>query len=238
MSHQHPHDELDAPGITHTEADEVSETRFGPRPVPEGHRHPSGSPESRHIPPHGDVSPDGRHAYPRPSALAKWVVWGGTGLAAAALTAGTVYAARHIADMISGHDDGKPRRRRAPPPQRREDAPQPRMGFAAPADRMADPAPAPRPRASRASLMDEIEANTASLSHSVEDVMRTVTTAVEGFRGVAGQASAIVREFADAADLVRDIIDRRPPDRGPAAQTGADPDDAGPADHDPRSHRL
>jgi len=236
MSHQHPHDDLDAPGITHTEADEASETRFGPRPVPEGHRHPSGPTESRRIPPHGDVSPDGRHAYPRPSRLAKWLVWGGTGLAAAALTAGTVYAARHVADMISGHGGPKPRRRPAARPYQPDDAAAPRMGFSTPVHAGDEPAP-PRPRrhTNRPSLMEEVEANTASLTHSVEDVMRTVTTAVEGFRGVASQANAIIREFGDAADLVRDIIDRRPGERPPA--TPAE-EDAGPADHDPRSHRL
>ena len=245
MSHQPPFDEhrddLDRP---QTEADVTSQTRFGPRPVPEGHRPHEDRADYRPIPPHGDVSPDGRRAYPRPSPLAKWIVWGGTGLAAAALTAGTVIAARHLLGT-SGRNH--PRRE----PYRPEDAPQPRMHLSTPPESPREPEPlGPRPQ--RRSLMEEIESNTATLTNSVDNVMRTVTSAVTGFRGVAAQTSAIVKEFGEAADLVRDIIDRRAPVDPQAAKrpfhaaprdpdTGEDPQDdeyAGPADHDPRMHRL
>lgn len=237
MSHQQPTDELDDPGITHTDADETSETRFGPRPVPEGHHRSAERPESRRIPPHGDVSPDGSRAYPRPSRLAKWVVWGGTGLAAAALTVGTVYAARGIAEMISGHDGGRPRRPRpSPHPSAGESRPSP-LQFSGPAaDRPA--APQPRPRRPQKSLMEEIEANTATLTSSVDNVMHSVTAAVAGFRNIAAQANSIVHEFGDAADLVRDILDRGASDRSQGAHRADPEDENGPADHDPRSHRL
>ena len=107
------HHQDDQPPITRTPADETSQTRFGPRPVPEGHRRPPGPVESRRIPPHGDVSPDGSHPWPRPSRGAKWLVWGGTGLVAATLTAGTVIAARHLIDLVS--DDDGPARPRGEP---------------------------------------------------------------------------------------------------------------------------
>ncbi|MDF3855498.1 hypothetical protein ACDP63_08515 [Paracoccus sp. P2] len=270
------HHQDDQPPITRTPADETSQTRFGPRPVPEGHRRPPGPAESRRIPPHGDVSPDGSHPWPRPSRGAKWLVWGGTGLAAAALTAGTVIAARHMIDLIAGDDPGRPRR---PDADRR-----PGSG---PMERQARPEPDRRPKAKaaarhvpqgqrrppRQSLLQEVEANTASLTSGVENVMQALTAAVTGFRSVAGQASTIMQEFGDAATIMRSIIDRKPAPqrRGPSQRRqGAQadradditanvhhdarmpdlrddpllhdpmegPDPGGPADHDPRVHRL
>ncbi|MFH5774007.1 hypothetical protein ACHFJ0_07125 [Paracoccus sp. NGMCC 1.201697] len=232
MSQEPPFDELDTP---RTEADVTSQTRFGPRPVPEGHHHPSERPEPRRIPPHGDVSPDGLRAYPRPSRLAKWVVWGGTGIAAAALTAGTVIAARHLSDLISGRDDDRPRPPR--PTRHRRDPQPPAPRFAAPPAQVPQ-APRPRPaqpQPARRNLMEEIEANTATLTSSVDNVVKSVTAAVAGFHGVASQASAIMREFGDAADLVRDILDRREPEGDATREANAE---TGPADHDPRTHRL
>ena len=61
----------------------------GRRPVPPG--------ESRRVIPSGDVSPDGRRAYPRSSMTTKVLVLGGLGLAAAAATAGGVYLFAHEA---------------------------------------------------------------------------------------------------------------------------------------------
>lgn len=203
--------------------------------VPPGATH-SDPYESRHIPPHGDVSPDGRRAYPRPSPLAKWIVWGGTGLAAAALTVGAVIAVRHLAGR--------------PPAEHHS-------------DRDEHPQPGPRPDPGpRLSLMQEIEQNAATLSGSLDDVMRSVTAAASGFRSVAQDANAIMREFGNAADQLRGFMDRGTGD-SPAAEAEnphrpfhAAPKDpsadwpAGhsaqefselhdePADHDPRIHRL
>ena len=279
----------DRPPITHTGADETSETRFGPRPVPEGHRHPAGPSESRRIPPHGDVSPDGSRVWPRPSPTAKWLVWGGTALAAAAVTAGTVIVARQLLDAATG-----PRRRTDP-----ERSMAPRFADLTPEERAAmrrrvrdrddenarhlarlraeasleagvaaDAAharprrhPAPRP-APRPSLMQEVEANTASLQNGLENVMQALDTAVSGFRTVAGQTSGILREFDGAAGLIRGLFgggqaaptccpqksrhhagDEPPmPDLrdDPLTHDPLDgPDEAeGPADHNPRLHRL
>lgn len=282
----------DHPPITQTEADETSQTRFGARPVPEGHRHPSGPSESRRIPPHGDVSPDGSRAWPRPSPGAKWLVWGGTALAAAAVTAGTVIAARHLLDAATGpRRKGGPERSMAPrfadlPPEERaamrrrvrdradEDARRlARLRAEAEAELEtgtdADAAHA-RPRrrpAPRPSLMQEVEANTASLQNGLESVMQALDTAVSGFRTVAGQTSGILREFDGAAGLIRGLFGggqaestccpqetarknapKNPRHEPPMPDLRDDPlvhdpqdgPDAaeGPADHNPRLHRL
>ncbi|WP_104491366.1 hypothetical protein [Paracoccus denitrificans] len=259
----------DLPPITRTEADDTSQTRFGPRPVPKGHRHPPGPVESRRIPPHGNVSPDGSRPWPRPSRGAKWLVLGGTGVAAAALTAGGVIAARHLLGLASPNTP--PQRRRdsfapqhvAPDPAARKPAapPPPRQHEARRTARPEAEPKRPRPgrRPPRQGLLQEVEANTASLTNGVENVMRALTAAVAGFRTVAGQASTIVQEFGDAAAMVRDIIDRKPSSPQPRASSqdkrhGAHmpdlrddpllhdpmegPDPGGPADHNPRVHRL
>ncbi|UXU73738.1 MULTISPECIES: hypothetical protein [unclassified Paracoccus (in: a-proteobacteria)] len=201
-----------APPITHTEADETSHTRFGPRPVPEGHRPHRDRPEPRRIPPHGDVSPDGTRPWPRPSRGARWLVWGGTALIAATLTAGVVVAGRQL---MHGSDNARkpvsPPRLPPPPQTYRAQAQHPHRAQAHDAHREPVDAP-PRPRRNsrppqrRQSLMQEVEANTASLSQGVDNVMRSLSSAVSGFRDVAGQAAHIVREFSDAADLVRGIL--------------------------------
>lgn len=269
----HP-DSGDRP-ITRTDADIETETRFGPRPVPEGHRRPAGPSEYRRIPPSGEVSPDGSRSYPRPSRSAKWLVWGGTALAAAAATAGTVYAARQIADLISGGHDEPPRRRQpeplrfSSPPRVQEQPPSRRPPVQSAHDRFEDE---PRPRAQprperprqapqrRPSLMQEIQSNTTSLGENVDSVMRTLSSAVAGFRGVAGQAGSIIREFSDAAALVRSIIDAKPSPRqdfadvrpqrpaakrptGPARRSAApdlhgSPIEDESAEINPRTHRL
>lgn len=231
------HDDL---GVTHTDADTISYTRFGPRPVPKGHRRPAGPHESRRIPPHGDVSPDGSRVWPRPSLMTRWLVWGGTAIAAAALTAGTVLAARHVGDMLESKQ--KPLPPAKPQPKRASTAfqPQPR------------PASAPRrPRAPRPGLMEEVNTNTAHLTGSLDQVMKSVTAAFAGFRTVAGQASTIMREFQTAADLARGVFNPAGPRESPKHTdtpmravrntTDAGPvrgSTRGPEDGDPRTHRL
>ncbi|WP_134681179.1 hypothetical protein [Paracoccus ravus] len=212
MSHQPPFDER--PHVSEPARNDASRHR-----------------DYRAVPPHGDVSPDGRRAYPRPSKSAKWIVWGGTGLAAAGLAAGAVLAARQVADALSG--SGAPRRR----PYRPEDAPQPRMQLHAPAPET----PRPERAAPERSLMEEIEVNSQKLSNSLDNVMRSVSSAVAGFHGVASQANSIVREFGDAAELIRGIIDgqRRPPASGFTGDRSHGSDHTPrPNDRDPRTHRL
>ena len=55
--------------------------------------------------PHGDVTRDGAHAWPRPSMTSRVLVYGGAALAAAAVTAGTVLAVRKVADLVTGNDE-------------------------------------------------------------------------------------------------------------------------------------
>lgn len=288
--HSDHDDEQDDLGVTRTEADQLSHTRFGPRPVPEGHRPSYGPRGARRIPPSGPVSPDGQRAYPMPSRFAKWVVWGGTGIAAAALTAGTVYVARHVSDLLSDREPPRKRRRahakprmqmanlaeraalRDRPPQpapqptardpRREDVRPPKMQ--SPYREEARP---PRPRSkpkSRAGIMHEIEDNTVRLSKGVDNLMGSLTAAVSGFRTVAAQATGIMREFSDAAAMVRGIMGEAPratgaPARRPAPQArppvseypdrhgahmpdlrddATEHDPLQDADFDPRTHRM
>lgn len=241
--------------------------------------HPAhGSEEPRHIPPHGDVSPDGRRPWPQPSPAAKWLVWGGTGLAAAALTAGTVIAARHLLGAMSG-DGTSPRPSRPPresaprfseaPSRKHEhsrqhsDAGKPGSGRQNAHIQAETMRKQPRQQR-RPSLMQEVEYNTESLSNSINHVMHSLNMAVAGFRDVAGQASMIVREFGDAAELVRGVLNRKADKPAPrSARTpprtddrhgthmpdlkddplGHDPMDGPdhaekPADGNPRLHRL
>ncbi|MBV0890573.1 hypothetical protein KTN05_01755 [Paracoccus sp. Z118] len=65
---------------------------------------PSPYPSQKPLP-HGDVSLDGKSAWPEPSLTSRIVVWGGTGIVAAALTAGAVLAVRKVADLVTGDDE-------------------------------------------------------------------------------------------------------------------------------------
>lgn len=257
----------DLPPVTPTSAEETSQTRFGPRPASKDYRRAPGPVESRRIPPHGDVSPDGGRPWPRPSRRAKWLVLGGTGLAAAALTAGTVIAVRHVLDLVS-NDEPSPNRDPVPPrpanPHSLQSPPR-QQEPETPTPPKTKPQPTSRPSRDlpRQNILQEVEANTASLTNAVENVMHTFTAALTGFRTVAGQASTIVQEFGDAAAMVRDIIDRKPTRPQPPSRSQAPypddrhgahmpdlhddpllhdpmdgPDPGGPADHNPRIHRL
>jgi hypothetical protein len=226
--------------IRHAQADADSDTRFGPHPVPPDHRRPHDPPDARPIPPHGPVSPDGRRPWPQPSRGAKWLVWGGTALAAAALTAGTAIAARQAIQALSAEKD---RLEPHPGPSiaRSADAKarggrQPKnaksvsgsiasgreaTGHKAPGQkgtgqketgqnaRHADTGP--RRPAPRPGLIQEIEANTASLSGSIENVMLALTAGVTGFRTLVRQAGTIMREFGHITEQAQDFLDRSRP---------------------------
>ena len=173
----------DRPPITHTGADETSETRFGPRPVPEGHRHPAGPSESRRIPPHGDVSPDGSRVWPRPSPTAKWLVWGGTALAAAAVTAGTVIVARQLLDAATG-------------PKRKDE---PERAVAPPVPRPFKPSPClPMPAANLLALLDDI----ASV---LDDVAAFSKLAAKKTAGVLGDDLALNAQQVAGVQASREL---------------------------------
>lgn len=206
-----------------TEADRDSETRFGTRRVPDGHR--TGSPyphrhiKSSRIIPSAPVSPDGRSAYPRPALSSKIIVWGGVALGVAGLTTATLLAARKISDVISDDPQPMPRAARQPP---------------------AEAAVAPPPKspkslqAPRGNIAQDMTRTANDLSSSLNGVAQTLLGAFSGFQRVASQANEIMSEFSHAADQLRAMTGRAaepsasPPGDAPAPQR---PDDA-------RRHRL
>ena len=208
-----------------TEADVTSHTRFGPRPVPKGHRTSSRFPrpatKSSRIIPTAPMSPDGRSAYPTPSLSTKIVVWGGVALGVAGATAGAITAARKIAGMIeSDPPKSRPRsirnetalaprftdrdeeereaiRRRARQ-QAREDSEEVARLRAEAARRRNPP--------KRGNVAKDLTRTATDLSSGLEGVARSLSSAFDAFRGVASQASGIVAEFALAADAVRNAL--------------------------------
>lgn len=224
------HDHDDSHSLT--EADRTSQTRFGPRPVPKGHRRADTaglSPaRSSHIPPDSPQSPDGSEAWPTPSLTAKIIVWGGVGVAAAAATAGAIMATRKLAEAISGGGISQPVGRAAPAQPRRLSVPEdPQRG---------EPRPNPAPRTPRGpargrNFAADLTETATGLSEGLNDVTRSLNQAFSGFRSVAEQANAIVGEFVRAADQIRGMKDRGDVQDQAAAHRHPDPEDA-------RRHRL
>ena len=223
------------------EAHEVSQTRFGPRP-PVGE---APIPASRRIPPSGKVSPKGDREWPTPSLTSQVVVYGGAALMAAAATAGVVLAARKIAGMIGGDgDDHRPQPverahvapRYADMEEYEREAVRRRVREQARAD--ATMAARTRSQASRdrhgprPNAAQSLTRTANDLSGSITGMIGALTGAVSGFRSVAQQAGGIVREFSDAADVVRGILDSGRRDEG--RRHDRDYDDKG-APHSPRT---
>ncbi|MGR3521186.1 MAG: hypothetical protein ACU0FT_00360 [Paracoccus sp. (in: a-proteobacteria)] len=223
-----------------TEADRTSETRFGPRPVPEGHRPPGSHPLRA-------LKASRRAAARGPSLSAKIIVWGGVGLGVAGVTAGTLMAARKIVGIPESdrprsgratiRDDARlaPRfsaldedEREAIRRRTREQARQDRAESA----RLRAEAARDRNPPRRRNAAEELTRTASELSSGLEGVAQSLLTAFQAFRGVAAQASGIVAEFAAAADAVREAVRGNPP---PAQQDEASmprrPDDS-------RQHRL
>ncbi|WP_207099633.1 hypothetical protein [Paracoccus shandongensis] len=227
-----------------TEADRTSETRFGPRPVPPGHHGPKPSFQARRVIASGKVSPDGRSSWPTPSLGAKIAVWGGVAVGVAGGTAAAVLAVRKVADAISG--DSRPKH-----PHRKFDAPRfvemdederEAMRRRVRAQDHADHQEfsrlraeaslhraAPKPKASKpkGNFVEDLIHTSTRLSESLEGVAKSVSTAMDGFRSVARQATAVVAEFADTADQLRAALRGERP--GPAHRDAGDSD---------RAHRL
>ena len=223
-----------------TEADRTSQTRFGPRPVPDGHRSAGqhGAGGTRRIPPHGPVSPDGRHARPRPSTAAMVIVWGGVALGVAGLTAATAIAARRL----TGTDEPAPRPRgpvRAPRfaemnEDEREEMRRRVRAQALEDDRQAARlrADAARTRRPRGNVAQDLTRTATELTDSLNGVARSISDAFDSFRGVSRQANSILADFVVASDQLRAILHGSPgprPGRPPEREGGEDPD---------RMHRL
>lgn len=228
-----------------TEADRTSETRFGPRRVPEGHKTASPYPHrpmrSSRIPPSGPVSPDGKTIWPRPSLTAKVIVWGGVAAATVAATAGAVIATRKLADLIHGDGHGRGGKNRAAHLAPRfadmnedgREAIRARVRMQARKDQRR--AASLRAEASRRrNVADDLTRTATGLSSGLNGVTNSLVQAFNGFRSVAGQASGIIAEFAIAADQLRAILrgsGDQDSDRGPSRNDNRPKDDE-------RHHRL
>lgn len=236
-----------------TEADHTSQTRFGPRPVPQGHHrgddYPFQERASSRVIPSGPVSPDGRSAYPTPSLTSKIVVWGGIALGVAGVTAATVIAARKVGDMMADDTPEPTRPAQGYKPQKAHVAPrfseldedqQEAMRRRVRARARADEEELARLRASasrrrrkpRRNLANEMMETATSLSSGLDGVTKSLAGAFEGFRSVAAQASSIVGEFAFAADQLRSIL--RNTDQRDRATSGDTSDR--PENHDQTGH--
>lgn len=208
-----------------TEADRDSETRFGIRPVPEGHR--TAAPyahrpmRSSRIPPSGPVSPDGRRTWPAPSGTAKVIVWGGVALGLAGIAAGTAMAVQ----ALSGDD--RPNDRQKHDRSWRNDDPRAlapryagldedereamRRRVRAQARRDAEAGAAVRARASRSrksggNFAQDLTRTANELSTGLNSVAQSLVSAFDAFRKVASQAQGIVGEFTTAADEFRGML--------------------------------
>ena len=225
------HNDNDEETYRLTEADRTSETRFGPRPVPEGHKvgneYPYRARVSSKIPPSGRVSPDGIRAWPEPSLTSKVVVWGGVLLGVAGVTAGAVMAGRKLAGTDS--DEPAQPQRRVLHSNRRNVAPRfadldederDDMRSRVRAQSRRDDRDAARLRAEASRMRQKPRGNFAreltetanGLSNSLTGVAGALSSAFQGFRGVATQATGIVAEFALAADQLRAVLN---PDHTP-----------------------
>ncbi|MDO5620188.1 MAG: hypothetical protein Q4G24_01815 [Paracoccus sp. (in: a-proteobacteria)] len=193
-----------------TDAAVTSQTRFGPRPAHPNHHVASpyrpSTLDSRRVIPSGDVSPGGDRVWPRPSLTSKLLVWGGMGVAAAALTAGGILAARKVVDALAGEPQ-RPQSFGSQETARRHAAPQ----------RFLDEAPRPK-RRPRPSLLSEVNSTTQQLSGGLNSVIGSLAGAVAGFRAVARDADGIIRDFNQTADSIRAMMqqrdNRRPGDDG------------------------
>ncbi|MDO5704880.1 MAG: hypothetical protein Q4G49_07365, partial [Paracoccus sp. (in: a-proteobacteria)] len=193
------------------EAHEISHTRFGPRPPMGKAARGAHRLDSRRIPPSGDVSPDGDREWPHPNLTSQVVVYGGAAIMAAAATAGVVLALRKVSDLISG-DGNDVRPRVAPRFADLEDDERDAIRRRVREQAREDARHAARMRAQAARERHGPRSNAAqSLSQRVDQVsgsLNGLLSAFAGFRSVAAQAGNIAREFSDAADIVRSVLDR------------------------------
>lgn len=195
-----------------TEADRDSDTRFGPRPVPKGHRTASPYPHrpmrSSRIIPSAPMSPDGRSAYPTPALSSKIIVWGGVALGVAGLTAGTLLALR----KLSGGDTGGLRARPGQQNQASREAVRPTAESLSQRAPRATPHAARKPSApSQRNIAHDLTRTATDLSASLNGVAQSVLGAVGSFRKVAMQAGDIMAEFSHAAEQVRAMTGRAAP---------------------------
>jgi len=229
-----PHPEL-------TEADRTSQTRFGPRFVPEGHRTPSPFPHrkmvSSAVPPSGNVSPDGKENWPEPSLGAKIVVWGGMALGVAGITAASAIAAR----KLIGSDHAPAARPRGPAPvaprfAELDEDEREAMRRRVRAQAREDSTQAARLRSQagqgreKANFAKDLTRTATELTDGLNGVAQSLVTAFDSFRGVSRQATTIVGDFVAAADQLKSMVNGAPGPKPVQPDQPKRPDD--------RTHRL
>jgi hypothetical protein len=217
-----------------TEADRTSQTRFGPRFVPEGHRTPSPYPHrkmiSSAVPPSGRVSLDGKHIWPEPSLGAKIIVWGGMALGVAGITAASAIAARKLvgsdkppvpllrgpapvaprfAEMDEDEREAMRRRVRA---QAREDSMR-NASLRAQAGQGRD----------KVNFAKDLTRTATELTDGLNGVAQSLVTAFDSFRGVSRQATTIVGDFVAAADQLKAMVNGAPGPKPAPARPTAEP---------------
>ena len=160
---------------------------------------PTGPDESRRVPPHGPVSPDGSRAWPQPSQTSRLIVYGGVALAVAGLTAGTVLLGRKLAgsDAPAPADPAPPRAAAMPEPVQ----------------------PPPRRRRRRNPAL-----RLADLTRAVQDASAFIGMAIAGFRAVAENAQGLGEQFRTVADAWREGAEPGTGSREDRRATPADDD--------------
>lgn len=201
-----------------------------PRPA-EPSTSPSRRRSSSRMPP-ADLGPDGADQRRGPSPSNRLIVLAGAGVMAAAVTAAGILAARRLIRAIDGDRDdaakttGKrdhlaPRFARMTEDER--EALRARARARARRDRNEIArlrAEAARERAApRRHRPDNLAQRATRLSGSLAGLVTSLAGAVSGLRMVAAQASGIMREFSDAAEMVRAVLN---PEDGPAAEGHGD----------------
>lgn len=217
-----------------TEADRTSQTRFGPRPVPQpglkqpGLKQPPLKRRDGQTP--RRIITNGREAFPEPSTTAKAVVWGGVALGFAGLTAATALVVRKLTD------DGTEDRPAYRPSQGPATAPRfahleddereaMRRRVRAQAQEDARHAAQLRARAARGrkkpNAAHSLTRTATDLSQGLNGVAQSLVSAFQSFRGVSHQATSIVGEFVAAADQLRSILNGAPGPRPGATERPA-----------------
>ena len=205
------------PAAPATEADVTSQTRFGPRPVPQGHRPvaPSARPRARQ----DDVTTS-----------AKVVVWAGVALGVAGITAASALVARKL---VGGDDHPRQAHDRLPVAPRfatldEEEREAMRRRVRAQAREDSAQAARLRAKASRGrggNVAQNLTRTATDLSQGLNGVAQSLAAAFQSFRGVSSQATTIVGDFVAAADQLRSILNGAPGPRPGAMQDRAPRDD-------------
>jgi hypothetical protein len=185
------------------------------------------------VPPSGDVSPDGKEIWPRPSLSAKIIVWGGMALGVAGITAASAIAARKL---VGSDRPATPRNPSAPRFAQLDDDEREAMRRRVRAQAREDSTQAARLRSQagrgreKANFAKDLTRTATDLTDGLNGVAQSLVTAFDSFRGVSRQATTIVGDFVAAADQLKSMVNGAP---GPKPVQPEQPPHT-----DDRTHRL